>query len=275
MMLLQAGQAGLYRRDSIWTEEIPPEMVAGCTLWVDATDKPTLFKGVAFNLGNPVHGDEVWSAMNKIAPANGLVQQYGSAPKLKDPAVNSKSALSIATAAGTGMAYTANVATTPSNLPMSSLVTTTTKLIIAVLKVAAAAPYSGVVYNDNAIFMDGSQYVGLHVTDDAGVLTVRAYNYAGGIAEATRTIARDAWQVVTMSHQGSQLRCRVNGGAWATTASGATDVLTGDALFLRTAATAVNIEMPHIATFNTTQTDAAISAVERWAANDVGITPWW
>ena len=29
MMLLQAGQLGLYRKDSIWTSEIPPDMVAG------------------------------------------------------------------------------------------------------------------------------------------------------------------------------------------------------------------------------------------------------
>ena len=32
MMLLQAGQMGLYRKDSIWTDELPPDMVAGATL---------------------------------------------------------------------------------------------------------------------------------------------------------------------------------------------------------------------------------------------------
>lgn len=34
MMLLQAGQLGLYRKDSFWTSEIPPEMVAGATMWL-------------------------------------------------------------------------------------------------------------------------------------------------------------------------------------------------------------------------------------------------
>ena len=29
------------------------------------------------------------------------------------------------------------------------------------------------------------------------------------------------------------------------------------------------------AAYSTAQTDAAINAVERWIANDVGITPWW
>ena len=29
------------------------------------------------------------------------------------------------------------------------------------------------------------------------------------------------------------------------------------------------------AAYSTAQTDAAINAVERWMALDVGITPWW
>ena len=36
MMLLQAGRLGLYRKDSIWTDEIPPDMGAGITLWKTA-----------------------------------------------------------------------------------------------------------------------------------------------------------------------------------------------------------------------------------------------
>ena len=47
MMLLQAGQLGLYRKDSIWTSEIPPDMVAGTTMWIDGTDGETHYAGGA------------------------------------------------------------------------------------------------------------------------------------------------------------------------------------------------------------------------------------
>ena len=38
---------------------------------------------------------------------------------------------------------------------------------------------------------------------------------------------------------------------------------------------ALDADIAHIFAANTAQTDAAISAVEHWIANDVGITPWW
>ena len=38
--------------------------------------------------------------------------------------------------------------------------------------------------------------------------------------------------------------------------------------------TTLDADIAHIAVVKTAQTDAAISAVEHWIANDLGITPW-
>ena len=42
-----------------------------------------------------------------------------------------------------------------------------------------------------------------------------------------------------------------------------------------TSSMTLGMELAHLMTVNAAQTDAAISAVERWIANDLGIAPWW
>lgn len=277
MMLMQAGQLGLYRKDSIWTEEIPPDMVSGATMWIDFTDPETMFKGVDYNLGTPAHGEGIRSVMNKVAPANGVISAGVYTPTLKDFAANAGPALFAAPPVNAlAVPYVANVASGAAAVSMSSLISATTKLVFAAVKVVGASDHSDSIWITDSLLSDAGAYVGLHVSDAAGVLSAHAYNYSGGIQLASRVLPRGDWAVVTMSHQSGQLRCRVNGGAWATTASGTTGTLAGSAytLGLRTPGVS-SMEVAHIATVNTPQTDAAISAVEHWLALDVGITPWW
>lgn len=120
---------------------------------------------------------------------------------------------------------------------------------------------------------------GLHYySTGASTCAAVGINYdQNGPQEATVAFAKGAWVILTMSQQSNQLRVRVNGGAWATTASLATKDMS---LPMRLCEQSISggshdIELAHIATFNTAQTDAAISAVEHWIANDLGITPWW
>ena len=61
MMLMQAGQLGLYRKDSIWTEEIPPDMMAGATMWLDFTDPATVFPNDDLTGTTPSDGESVLS----------------------------------------------------------------------------------------------------------------------------------------------------------------------------------------------------------------------
>lgn len=53
MMLLQAGQMGLYRKDSIWTDALPPDMVSGATMWLDPLMAVRYFRATNWTEGRP------------------------------------------------------------------------------------------------------------------------------------------------------------------------------------------------------------------------------
>ena len=277
MMLLQVGQLGLSRRDSIWTDELPPDMVAGTTMWIDFTDPDAVFDTVEFD-GPPVttNGASVASVRDVLNHARGLSAQGGGLPPTLTVG-GTPSGQNYVTYAGTGAGDSVHYyyhagGVTP---PASTLVTTTTKLLIAAVRLDRSLSYTGAAYDAPAIVGDNNSYFGMYVSDDGGVLTLRAYNWSSGAAEAVRTLPRNEWSVVTMSHQSGQLRCRVNGGSWATTPSGTTSDMGSLYTRSRGATLPTQMDMAHLVAVNTAQTDAAISAVEHWIANDLGIAPWW
>ena len=154
--------------------------------------------------------------------------------------------------------------------------TATNKLIICAVSVSSAGTEATQIWFNDAIFSDAGSYTGLYLSKAGSVVTAYAYNYSGAAPQlATRTFGENSWVVLTMSHQSSQLRLRVNGGAWATTLSGATDSLAAPAWLSVSNSSMFGFELAHLVTANTAQTDAAISAVEHWIADDLGITPWW
>ncbi len=272
MMLLQVGQMGLYRKDSIWTDELPPDMVAGATMWIDFTDSTTLFAANGVSGGNVTSdGATIGSVRSKVVETEYFDNVYADKPKLKLAAANGRSAGLFPAANHSRMDATAG----NGQIPISSLVTSTTKLVICGVKVTDAGADSGSPWANDAILSGAGGYFGLHLSKSGAVVNAQAYNYAGASYEAVRTFDADTWVVITMSHQSGQLRCRVNGGTWASTASGATSDVGGIAAIATSPSTTLGMELAHLATANTPQTDAAISAVERWIANDLGITPWW
>lgn len=269
MMLLQAGQAGLYRRDSIWTDSIPPDGVQGGSLWIDGTDSSHLLDGWG---GAPVtvDGESIYVASNKLNTSNGVVET-GFPPKLKVGAVNGLSALSFAGASASNMR--ADNGSTA--LPISTFFTSSIKVVVVGVKIGAANSYTGAAFESDAIIADSDGYYGLYVTDDgvSGQVTLRGYNYGGDSHQITQSIAKDQWVIATLSHQSSQLRLRVNRGAWATLASGATFSMTA---LLRIASTGTpanrTMEIAHVVGFNQAQADAAISAIEQWMAGQLGVS---
>ena len=269
MMILQAGQTGLYRRNSIWTDSIPPDSVQGGSLWIDGTDSNHLLDGWG---GAPVtvDGESVYAARNKFNTSNGMVET-GLPPKLKVGAVNGLSALSFAGASASSMRADNGSAA----LPISTFFTSTVKVVVVGVKIGAANPYTGSAFESDAIIADSDGYYGLYATDDgaSGQVTLRGYNYGGDSHQITQSVAKDQWVIATLSHQSSQLRLRVNRGAWTTLASGATFAMTA---LLRIASTGTpanrSIEIAHVVGFNQTQADAAISAVEGWMAGQLGVS---
>lgn len=271
MMLLQAGQIGLYRRESIITDALPPNMVSGCTLWIDCTDTSTLWSGNDLTGSNvTTNGDPVGSALNIANTANYFtVGSYY--PELINPGVNGQSAIKIS--GSSDMRASASA-------PISNYVTSTTKLIVVAVKINSAPADMGTVYQNPVLFGDENAYLGLHYYDaGGGNVTAQAYNYgASVVASAERNFPFGEYVILSMSHQSSQLRLRVNGGAWGTVSSGTTDLMTSIAAIGTGAyhtGTGREFEFAHLATFNTAQTDAGISAIEHWLATDCAITPWW
>ena len=136
MMLLQAGQLGLYRKDSIWTDELPPEMVAGATMWLDFTDSTTLFAANDVSGGNVTSdGATIGSIRSKVFETRHFNNVYTDVPKLKLAAANGRSAGLFPVSAYSRM----NGVSGGVQMPISSLVTSTTKLIICGVKVTDAS----------------------------------------------------------------------------------------------------------------------------------------
>ena len=279
MMLLQAGQAGLYRRNSIWTSEIPPDMVAGTTMWIDGTDGETHYAGGALNSGLvTADGADIGSIESKMRSRFGFGAAAGVLARLKLSATPSGQSTihCISTFATVYQYYNMTTGATAES-QMSTLLSTTTKLVVAALKVTSSIPFSNSVNASERVFADAHQNFGLLVSEDAGQVYIRGGNFTTSFSEAivTQPVTRSQFFVVALSHQSSQLRLRVNGGAWDTQASATThgSFATSSAQISLQGGT--EIEIAHIVTANTSQTDAAISAVERWLALDVGVTPWW
>lgn len=274
MMLLQAGQLGLYRKDSIWTSDIPPEMVAGATMWLDFTDSATLFPNNDLTGTTPADGEALLSIADKVLPGAGAKFFSGTPLIVKIPGVNGKPAASH----GLSSLQMEVLAAFPVTSALAqSLVTTTTKLVVAGLKVRAAGLYTSSPWVADAVMFDAGGYFGMHLMQSGlgdGSIIATAYNYsASGVERADCPIAANEWQVITMSQQSGALRCRVNGGAWASVSSSATSTLASNVRILD--GSTLDADIAHLATVNTAQSDAAISAVEHWIANDVGIAPWW
>lgn len=165
------------------------------------------------------------------------------------------------------------------SVDLSTLTSAASKLTVAAVMVAGSTPFNGLDMNGGDVIFGDNEVSALFVTEDGGAIYARASNQVSWPDQAVeQAMPRNTWVVLTASHQSGTLRLRVNGGSWNSMASGSTDfsgLRQGQVLNTRGGGAGSEIAIAHIVTANTAQTDAAISAVERWVANDVGVTPWW
>jgi len=276
MMLFQAGQFGLTR--NVIYGALPPSVVAGGTLWFDASDISTLYTTWPSGGGSLItaDGQSIGAAFNKVNAANGLFGD-GVRPVYEQTGVNGLSSAVFSDPSGVSAAFGTS-STSSSPIASSSFVTTTVKNMVMAVKVNSAAADTGVAYTNRTIVGEGSGNFGLQVTDPGGGvnLTARAYNYSAGSQEAIANFPKSTWVVITYSHQAGAVRVRVNGGTWATTTSGATDSIAQPLNIGSNSYNAVtDFEMVHLMVMNTTQTDQSLGFCEQWIANELGLTPWW
>lgn len=278
MMLLQAGQLGLTRMNSIWTDVLPPDMLPGATMWLDFTDTLTIYAGAHLDGGNVTTPDvPVRSVENKLAAGYGVVSVVGPGNLRVSATPSGKNSVVLVNSDAVYYYYDMRTAATNA-VPMSALFSASNKTIIAAVKVAGSTPFNGYDMNGGDVIFGDNEHFALFVTEDSGVISARASNQVTFPDQCVgQAIGRNTWVILTASHQGGSLRIRVNGGAWTTVPSGATGNLTQNPQTMvgHGSSTPSEITLAHIAAINTAQTDAAISAVEHWFALDVGITPWW
>lgn len=276
MMLLQGGQLGLYRRDSIWTDMLPPDMYAACTLWVDGTDSASLFSGPSLG-GSAVTADgaAIWSIQNKVVPTEHLDQAGTSISQvvLKTGSAGAKSAIHMLPGI-LGSGKNLGVTSTGS---MSDWVSAGDKLFVLAVKVNAAVDTS-VPIGSNPIIGSTSLSAGIYVYEDGTPASFLLYGavWNGGTLYYVETrLPRTTYVILTMQHQGGQLRMRINGGAWVTTACPSVAPIGVGAIGIGSDYFPTDFELAHATAFKTALTDASLVALERWLAADVGITPWW
>lgn len=274
MMLLQAGQAGLYRRDSIWTDELPPDMMPGATLWIDGSSTSWMYVGNALTPPHPeLDGESLLGVENRITARYGFEFSSGTSLSLQLSSTPSgKSTIRADKVATTFMNRAGGAGTDGPAVP-TAVFSDATKTIVAAVRVATEIAYTNDVVGMPEI-LACSGYYGLVFHKDAGQLYVRGFNAATNFvtSQVVRPVPAAAFFVVTLTHQSNQLRLRVNGGAWDTAASQATRNLTQQPLML--APREGLLEVAHLFGFNSALSDAAINAAERWVAKDVGIAPW-
>ncbi len=151
------------------------------------------------------------------------------------------------------------------------------KTVIGAVYARAGSPYPGGNYGNKCIFGDSAinrWMLGL-VDDITGTsLVLRGYNYSSGEQKVDQPIAKNAWFIFAFKHDGTNIKLRVNGGAWASTASGATtDGFGGGPTFCHNGSngTSGDIDVAHIAFFNTAVSDGNIRLVEQYFSDSLAI----
>jgi hypothetical protein len=113
------------------------------------------------------------------------------------------------------------------------------------------------------------------VDDVSGVnLILRGYNYSSGEQTVNVAVNKNAWFIFAFKHDGTNIKLRVNGGSWASTVSGVTtDGFGGGPTFCHNGSNpnVGDIDVAHLAFFNTAVSDANIRLVEQYFSDDLAI----
>lgn len=98
------------------------------------------------------------------------------------------------------------------------------KTMFYVVSVASAPLNNGTLYTNNSPFCDTGGYFGLFFRSAA---KVAAYNWDGGPDTIEMDYTFGTKVLITITHDGVNLRMAINGGAWSSVASGATLISLG------------------------------------------------
>ena len=249
-----------------------PDTLAGLTMWIDGTDTNTLLNASA---GSVVTTDGASVAMAKSKGSINRCLYVASStfqPVLKTGVVNGKSVLRFNGVNSLMQLFAQTAGTVGSALNASDLITVSQAVSISAISIVGADAAQALVYNNDAVFRDSGQYLGLFASNvDASNVKLSAYNWTGTSQQADVNLAKNTWAIVTTKHLGGSLSIRVNAGSWASIASGNTTSI-GNTVTEASGAGAKYLEfdLAHQAFYNSAPADSDIHAVETWMAAQLG-----
>lgn len=256
---------------------VPPSSIANLQLWIDGTNAATLYKDSSGTVVS-ADGDAVEVARDASGTfARGFRNTTTARPIYKTGMVNGKSVIRFTrgssqylqaittTAAGNGI---------PSGnfLTAGSVYGASAKTAILAVRLRDGNPGQGNVYSNDAVFDDAFAEFGLHIASVNNTVNYYGYNWDGNSDSVSLSGIFGSWAIVTLRHDGVNLRMRINGGGWVSVASGATQDLTHTLqLGLGSGSTYCSMDLAHAAWWNAVVSDADVASVEYWMADQLGL----
>jgi hypothetical protein len=255
-----------------------PDTITGCTSWFDFTDITSLYTdNEVTNISSD--GTGIQYALSKISGHRRVIYQTSGAakPVYKTGIVNGHS---VARCDGTNT--TADFESFDSAGPppndegrflKTEAYTAAAKTLIVAVSIPSAASDAGNFGNGAIVGDAATNRFGLFVYElDASNVRLQAINYDGSEDVATVDSPKSTWAIVSVKHDGTDLKIRINHGSWSSVASGTSaSFTTGGPTFANSNAKAA-FDCAHVATFNTAVSDADIYLVEQYMADQLAIT---
>ena len=257
---------------------LAPSDVANLLLWIDGTDPTKLYTANAAASGVAVSADG--NVMGFAQSSGSLAYAAYQAtpdkkPLYKTNIVNGKSVIRF-DATDDRFSFIARVGQEISGsiLPTSDVVGAGNYTIVTSLKILSATLNSGTIYSNHRLIGDTGGYWGIYVQNvDASNVLVHAYIWDGASKSNYVTVPKNAFSIISVTHTGTALKIRLNGGAWSEVASGNISTLTNQ-VTVGDEATAkpCNMDLAGMAIFNTSISDANLLEVEKYMGNQIGLT---
>lgn len=158
-------------------------------------------------------------------------------------------------------------------IALSTVITNSAGYIVVSCVVDAVSTNdTGSTFNNDALFHDSANFMGVFGLNSAGAHTLRGYNWDGNQDVPTgHSITTGASLVVEWKHSGGNVSTRINAGTANSTASGNTSTMTGNLAFgAKVSGTSqpMDVRIVEIAVFNTTltgpQEDALVANFLAW-----------
>jgi hypothetical protein len=105
---------------------------------------------------------------------------------------------------------------------MSTLLSAANATVLSCFSVTANGSNSADSYGNSAIWKDTGSNVGLHMRNNGGTHTLKAYNWDGSDDHADQTYSLSGVLAVAWRHTGGNIEINVNNGGWVQAASGNT-----------------------------------------------------